>query len=538
MPLNGDRFKTDNFNNTMKLKHLNGFHLFYRAYVTTRREIVVSLVVLFFVTAVFTLVMWVAESSANPDYTLVDALVWTIVKYVEDPADVAMAPRTLLGQVVGTMVGILGIAIFAVPAGLVGSGLMNAIEEDKMEDMTAKNGRLLHKLFRRIPQSPSWYKSENGLKVTLKGVPRFRSLDYIRVKLGLTEDEIIATVNECPDMRLANLATTQREEDRPQDRVVVAHFPLNREYGCCVDRGSDVTIVAPAAVTELGTGNFAFSLAAMGGFNYVSKELTPHPDDPFGFYTMRKAKLALIDDYNDKEDVESQALHFMADLEVLKAKSAAGGRRHWFIFILATSKSIDCQMHLWRLASDLRLTLPRHKIGDVEYGSTVLAEDEHRLLSLVTAIKERVGRHKVTTGGEEHPLNIRLDDNTLLKSVGYSNIMYRMGGGRDCNALTIRIGYDLLLRHGAHLLVAYDLAAAISAVVEPNHAIRPEERRCFMEEGDGFADEFGREDVFVRDAEKLRKMIVTESRNARLKYEHLDLDGNEEGAQRRGVLRR
>lgn len=57
-----------------------------------------------------------------------------------------------------------------------------------------------------------------------------------------------------------------------------------------------------------------------------------------------------------------------------------------------------------------------------------------------------------------------------------------------------------------------------------------------MEEGDGFADEFGREDVFVRDAEKLRKMIMTESRNARLKYEHLDLDGNEEGAQRRGVL--
>lgn len=75
-------------------------------------------------------------------------------------------------------------------------------------------------------------------------------------------------------------------------------------------------------------------------------------------------------------------------------------------------------------------------------------------------------------------------------------------------------------------------------MVEPNHAIRPEDRRCFMEEGDGFADEFGREDVFVRDAEKLRKMIMTESRNARLKYEHLDLDGNEEGAPRRGVLRR
>lgn len=522
----------------MRLKHLNGFHLFYRAYVTTQREIAVSLVVLLFVTAIFTLVMWVAENSANPDYTIVDALVWTIVKYVEDPADVAMAPQTFLGQVVGTMVGILGIAIFAVPAGLIGSGLMNAIEEDKMEEMTAKNGRLLHKLFRRIAQSASWYKSPKGLKVTLKGVPRFRSLDQIRVKLGLTEDEIIAAVNECPDMRLMNMATTQREEDYPQDRVVVAHFPLNREYGCCIDRGSDVTIVAPAAVAELGTGSFAFSLAAMGGFNYVSKELTPHPEDPFGFYTMRKAKLALIGDYDDKENVESQALHFMADLKALKAKSEEGGRKHWFIFILATSKSVDCQMHLWRLATDSRMTLPRHTVGGVEYGSTVLAEDEHRLQGILTAIKESVGRHKMTVRGEERPINIRLDDNNLYKSVSYNNIMCRMGGGRDCNALTIRIGYDLLVRYGAHLIVAYDLAAAIKAEVEPDRAIRPEDKRCFMEEGDGFADEFGGEEVFMRDPDKLRRMIKEESRKARLEYEHLDLDGNEEGVQKRGIFKK
>ena len=118
----------------MKLKHFDRFRLFQKAYSTTRREIAVSLVALCFVTIIFTLLMWIAEHSTNSDYSLVDALVWTVVKYVDDPADVAFAPQTIFGQVIGTMVGILGIAIFAVPAGLIGSGLMSAIDDDKEEE--------------------------------------------------------------------------------------------------------------------------------------------------------------------------------------------------------------------------------------------------------------------------------------------------------------------------------------------------------------------------------------------------------------------
>ena len=84
----------------MKLKYLDSFHLFKKAYQTTRREIAVSFIALLLVTMVFTLLMWMAEQGANSDYSLVDALVWTIVKYVDDPADVALAPQTIFGQVV------------------------------------------------------------------------------------------------------------------------------------------------------------------------------------------------------------------------------------------------------------------------------------------------------------------------------------------------------------------------------------------------------------------------------------------------------
>ena len=512
----------------MKLKYLNSLYLFKKAYEITRREIGVSLVILLFMTIIFAVVMWIAEHSTNDAYTLWDALVWTIVKYIDDPADVAMAPQTILGQVVGTMVGILGIAIFAVPAGLVGSGLISAIEEQKEEEKTAKNSLLLHKRFRRIAQSASWFANAKGLKVTLKGVPRFRSMDDIRVKLGLTEDEIIAAVNNCPDMRLMNMASTKRVDDNPQDRIVVVHFPLNREYGCFIDRGSDVTIVAPAAVTELGTGNFAFSLAALGGFNYVSKELTPTPVDPFGFYTMQKSKLGLIGDYDIKEDVESQALHFMDDLRGLKHKSEAAGRKHWFIFIMATTKSSDCQMHLWRLATDSKRLLPRLTVGGVEYGSTVLSDSEQTLQNILQAINATIGQRNVSINGSERPIEIRLDDNNILKSVSRSNIMCRMGGGVECNALTVRISYEVLVYHSAHLLIARDLAKALKDEIEPDRELTAEDKRCFMEEGDGYADQFGKMDIFNSDPEALRQIIESESRGARQRFEHLDLDGNVE----------
>jgi voltage-gated potassium channel len=470
--------------------------------------------------------MWIAESRANPDFGWLDALIWTVVKYVEDPAGVTESPATIFGQIVGTLVGILGIAIFAVPAGLIGSGLLDAMEELKEKDITLKNSKLLHKQFRRIPQSASWIYNENNKKITFKGVPRYRSLAHIQVKTGMTNDEVITSVNNCPDMRLMNLAITQREEERPQDRLVVVNFPLNNEYGCFIDRGSDVTIVAPVAITEPGTGSFAFSLAAMGEFNYVSKELKPNSDEPFGFYTMQKSKLALIDDYNIKEDVESQALHFMDDLKKLKQNSQKKGKRHWFIFILATSKSVDCQVHFWRLATDNKKQLSQVAVNDLEYGSTIMKEDEDTLQSIFHKTKEALEVREVTVKDKNQPISVCLDNNDILKSVGPSNIMCRMGGGNDCNTLTIRFGYEILLYHSSHLLIAKDLADAIKDQIEPDKPISAESKKCFLKEGEGYADDYCKTDVFEQDSEILKKMIAQGRKEARINFEIFDLDGN------------
>ena len=499
-------------------RHLKKLILFNKALIATRREAIASLCILLFVTVLFTVVLWIAESGNNSEFSFWDALIWVIVKYVEDPAEVVTPPITVFGQVIGTLVGILGIAIFAVPVGFIGSGILDALADKKNREKNELNSKSLHKRFRRIAQTESSYTNDKGYKVALKSVPLYRSFPHIIMKTGMTNDEIIEAVNYSPDMRLMNTASTHPAEMKAKDELVVVNFPLNNEYGCFLDRGSDVTIVAPVALTELGTGGFAFSLAAMGGFNFVSRELSPNPDDSFGFYSMQKAKLDIINDKDVKENIESQALHFIDDLNYLRKRSEEAGRVHWFIFLLATTKSIENQVYLWRLATDSAHKLPAHMIDSVRYGSTVMEQSEKSLEQFYSAIKESLNEYNVVVRGKTQPISVSLDNNNVLKSVSKTNIMCRVCGGVNCNALTLRIGYEILLHSSQHLIIAKEIADALKGIVEPNREIPEDVKKCYLKEGDGFADDFCQSIVFENDPDILQDMIDEKIKVARKKF--------------------
>ena len=508
--------------------------LFIKAFNATKREMLVSVIILILVTFVLAFGLYIAEVRVRLEYSFWDAMVWNFVKYVGDPAEMASAPITLWGQIFGTLVGLMAVAIFAVPAGLVGSGLIEAMEETRQEKKIDDACVQLHKRFRRVAQTESWYYDENKRKRSYKFVPRYRSLAHLQVKTGLKTDDLIEAVDKCPDMRLVNMASCERQENHPQDRIAVVHFPLNREYGCCLDRESDVTIVSTASVTQIGTGNFAFSLAAMGGFNYVSKEIAPNPDDPFRFYNMKKSNLELIDNHDKMEEVKSQALHFLDDLKQLKQKSAARNRRHWFIFILASSKTLDWQVHLWRLATDGAKELPRIKVDNITVGSTITMQDESVYHAIASKINEKLSARTVIVNDNEQNIVVTTDNREYYKTVPRENVMRRMGGGKDCNAFTIRMAYDILVFNTKHLLVAKDIADVIKDAVEPDHEIPNEARRFFLEEGNGYANASGKEDVFKKSPKDLEKMISQQSKEARKRFQRYDLDGNfQDKSQRR-----
>ena len=89
----------------------------------------------------------------------------------------------------------------------------------------------------------------------------------------MKENDIFDAVDASEVFRIVNLAATQTSDDHPQDKLAVEHFVKNRPYGCCIDRGSKITIVSPSSLVDPCSGYFAYYLALIGGFNYISREV-------------------------------------------------------------------------------------------------------------------------------------------------------------------------------------------------------------------------------------------------------------------------
>ena len=68
---------------------------------------------------------------------------------------------------------------------------------------------------------------------------------------------------------------------------------------------------------------------------------------------------------------------------------------HSFIFLLGTTKSTECQLHLWRLATDNDNRLAKIDVGVAKYGSTVVADDEPKLHSIYNTIKGQISYPKI-----------------------------------------------------------------------------------------------------------------------------------------------
>ena len=63
------------------------------------------------------------------------AVVWAFNQYIKDPGGLANTPPiSMVGKLIAVAIGILKIAIFAVPAGLIGSGFLQAVNAEREKE--------------------------------------------------------------------------------------------------------------------------------------------------------------------------------------------------------------------------------------------------------------------------------------------------------------------------------------------------------------------------------------------------------------------
>ena len=462
----------------MKRDRFAGFSLFKKAFEATKHEIAISIQVLALVTIAFAIVMWLAESHVNDKYTIFNALVWTFVKYVEDPADIVSPPVTLVGQIVGTLVGLLGIAIFAVPAGLIGSGLTDAMAEKKREQELKNFHHRILKAFRRSSNKTlraylNSLPDRGGEALSkLNFVPQSIPVAQLQLRQGMDLKDIFETCNEFPGLRLNNLATAKSDEDNTNDSFVVEHFPINRSYGCCINRGSNVTIVSPSGVTEIGVSWYAYYLAKLGGFNLISKDVEVDTDEIDSFYNMSPKPLydkKTREEYTskDKEIIavidrkERCSKDFLQDL-----KNINRGKDSWVIIVTPHQKNSTNKTDF-------------HFAYTKKDGANPTLSDEEKYREFYQEFSSLM----------DNEFQLSSEDKSLRYPLLKNNLAYRMiENGIYSNAFVMRLSTDLINFDSNRLVIALQMAQVISSQFDNNRGIHPNDIKDLASTGFGYTE--------------------------------------------------
>ena len=285
-------------------RYMHSFRLLQTAISSKAKEMWVSLQFLFIVTLMLSFVLFFYEHNAQPEVydNGFKSVVWAFAQYVGDPGGFAETPPiTFVGRIIACIIGLLGIALFAVPAGLVGAGFSEAMEDEKHETKIKKNIKKLHVAFERKLDRPTGYQI----------LPQYLSICDIQARMGMKADDIMDAVEAANNFRLINLAVTQTIDEHPLDKLAVEHFIVNRPYGCCIDRGSKITIVSPSSLIDPCIGSFSYYIALIGGFNYISREV--------GELRPYKSYYTFADRYSHEENLPL----YMEDLERLTAREGS-----------------------------------------------------------------------------------------------------------------------------------------------------------------------------------------------------------------------
>lgn len=413
---------------TMRIgRYSKSFSLLSSAISQKRRELIVSMQFLIVVTLILSLILYFAEHERQPDvyHNGFVSVIWAFAQYIGDPGQFAdTPPLTGIGRVIACIVGLLGIAIVAVPAGIIGAGFTEALEKDAHHDEVVTNSAKLKGAFQRKLDRPTG----------IQAVPPLITLTQLQARTGMKTDEIIDVVNSgfAPDFRLVNTASTIPTAERPTDMLALEHYVVNRSYGLYIDRGSRVTIVNPSAYIDAASGNFSFYLALLGGFNYISRE-TGDRSASASYYQVPAGG------HPDPEFAD-----FAADLRGLLSREGA-----WSVTFLVSSGALEP-----KLPTHLHLCIGGARGESLDIADPLVSDtDTYRRLYDAIATEART--------------QLGLDtDHQAYHSTDSPRLLYRHIDAPNRNNIIMRVEWDKILWDSRRLVLCRLLAKAIAATLE------------------------------------------------------------------------
>lgn len=407
-------------------RYMKSWDLLENTIKSKRRELLVSMQFLLIVTFILSLILFFCEHEVQPENydNGFSSVLWAFGQYIGDPGGFAENPPvTVLGKTIACIVGLLGIAIVAVPAGILGAGFTEAIENENNREILERNQEKLSKLFERKLDRPTGFQAVNF----------YQTFVDAQARTGLTENEIIEAIAHMQGFRIINLASTIPVERQANDRLAIEHFPLNRSYGVCIDRGSKVTIVSPTSFIDASGGIFSFYLALIGGFNYISCEkgqILPYRS----LFTIKKGV-----EYSQEEKA------YFDDLSRLMNKPSS-----WSFNILPASGAQEIEYE-----TQFHFGIGNAKGDESFEGDDLLVKDVARYKRFFDTFSEKIQTDfdMLCDNGKYHATN-----NPALW-------MRQLGLPSDSNSVVIRIAWSVMLWNDKRLMIAQTLANTINQII-------------------------------------------------------------------------
>jgi voltage-gated potassium channel len=410
-------------------RYMTSFKLLKEAFMSKKVELAVSLQFLCIITLILSFMLFFVENKEQPEVYKNGwkAVVWAFNQYIKDPGGFGnLPPVSTVGKLIACAIGILKIAIFAVPAGLIGSGFLQAVTALKERERLKVLSEKLHLAFERKLERYT------GFQIA----PMYLSIAEIMARMKMTEADIIRAVDESDNFRMINLAATIPVDRCPQDKLAVEHFIINRPYGCCIDRGSKITIVSPSGIVDPVIGHFSYYLAKMGGFNYLSREVGE--TRPYKSYYMSQYDGGVpgFDEY-------------MKDLERL-----AEAEGSWIITLLAASGANEPEY-----PSQIHLGYGNAK-GDASLdSSSVLIRDKECAERLFADIEMTM----------DADFNIGTERQKYHSTVSPKLFLRQLPGANDINGLVIRLAWSCIAWDSRRMLMAKTLADVLNRNIQPDN---------------------------------------------------------------------
>ena len=253
-------------------RYMKSFKVLSDAISSKKSELWISLQFLGIVTLILSFLLFFVEHQAQPE--VYDngwrSVLWAFAQYIGDPGNFADTPPvTFWGRVIAVIVGVLGIAIFAVPAGLIGSGFVEVIDDNKKEEELNDRRKMI---YQRFAANYSHKKALLSDDVHQRTAPaRYLSTEALRSICMLTDSEILEAVRSAPDLRLRAMKSS--EDLRVNDLTVVERYMAGEDYGYCRwDDGQPLVALNPAGAIEPAMSHIIATLAQNAGCNIISRE--------------------------------------------------------------------------------------------------------------------------------------------------------------------------------------------------------------------------------------------------------------------------